>query len=103
MTIAEGKSYRTRGGWKAKVIHVGPPMNSTCIGRDTFGKFPCVIAIHANPDMRENTLMVDCHYKAEEVAYHTLEGKAVPAANVGVLPPTFGREILHPADLIEEI
>ena len=104
MTIEVGKSYKTRGGWRAKIVHIGPQFNCTVIGRDAgfSTTIVAVLAIHYCPD-KDHAKHPAMFYKPEEVAYHDEDGKAMPMAAVGVFPPTFGREILHPADLIEEI
>lgn len=98
INLQVGKSYKTRGGWRARVIYVGDGITGLFVGRDSFSDVPLkAIAVHDNPNPP------DQKYGKEIIAFHDEIGRASTIHRVSTEPPTFGDFQLHPADLVEEI
>lgn len=93
-----GKDYKTRGGWKARVI-----FETTMYGRmseilvgvepdETARLFPALYVIHAPGTTRETMPII-----------HAMSGHAIACVGLVLGPqlPTYGKIIDHPADLVE--
>jgi len=79
MKLKVGQTYRTHGGWGARVIWISP---------STIKELVTVLAIHFPGNTEKET-----------VVHHRLDGTAHPILGF-FEPPTFDHP--HPADLVEE-
>jgi hypothetical protein len=80
MTFEVGKDYKTRGGWKARVIW----------GYRQVLVEPLRYYVIHKPNTGDESLCV-----------HMPDGKAVALCQIGVSPPEYDQPVLHPADLLE--
>lgn len=91
-----GSFYRTRGGWKAKIVHIGLCGGKTHHENGKWVACENIIAVHFRP---EAAAACERSPIPEVVFYHTMDGKAVNNGYDAV----FGVEPLRPNDLLEEI
>jgi len=91
-----GKDYRTRGGWKARVIFETTNyerllVNATgAVPDETSRLRPTYYVIHEPGTYRETLPMI-----------HFPSGCIIHRIDTGDNPPTFGVKFEHPSDIIE--
>lgn len=100
MALKLGKTYRTRGGWTAKVVAVNVDIQTVGVGCNLHsGAFGSnAAAIHDFPVTQKDRT-------APTLVCHDSSGRATPVALFGLgipIPETY-RNLPHPCDLVDEI
>jgi hypothetical protein len=96
LNLQVGRSYKTRGGWKARVIYVSPPDFVTEIVGMVSMVAIRAIALHEDPRVGQGK-----DGSGVAVAFHFDDGRLHEEGLY--LREMFGKAFLHPADIIEEI